>query len=112
MGKQDVCPGCSRHCPLDHVRCKYGQKYIEKQRRALEGAPGNQKQDSKKMRRRKWEKYAAKGSASWTLFETSSRLKRALRKETITERQIHLALSDEEQAQLRALLAKISGILE
>ena len=99
--KEDVCPGCSRHCPLDHVRCKYGQKYLEKQ----------QKKDRTEKRRRRWEKYAAEGSPVWTLLDTASRLKRSVRKETISVQQIHLVLSGEEQTQLCALLEKINRIL-
>lgn len=111
MGKhrQDVCPGCSRHCPLSHVRCKYGQKYVEKQRRAQDASPGNIKESNKK--RRKWEKYVTQDSTLWKLLFTGNRLKRALRKGQITERQIHLALSGEEQAQLRTLLEKITRML-
>ena len=112
MGKEKpgVCPGCSRHCPLSHVRCKYGQKYAEKQRKAQAAVPADAKECKEK--HRKWEKHVTQGSTAWTLLLTGSQLKRALRKGQITERQIHLALSDEEQAQLRALLEKISRIIE
>jgi len=39
MAKQamNVCPGCSKHCPMGSPRCKYGRKYFEKLASRLEG---------------------------------------------------------------------------
>lgn len=109
--KEDVCPGCSRHCPLSHVRCKYGEKYIEKLRRTQEAAPDAAKEGGKSRKRRKWEKHVSSDTTVWKLLWTDSLLKRALRKGKIIEQQIHLALSDEEEAQLRILLEKITRII-
>lgn len=113
MGKEKtaVCPGCSRHCPLSHVRCKYGEKYIEKLQKAQSAAPDAAKEGGKNKKRRKWENYVAKDTTIWKLLWTGSLLKRSLRKGKITEQQIHLALSDEEEAQLCTLLEKITRII-
>lgn len=113
MGKQkeDVCPGCSRHCPLSRVRCKYGEKHIEKLRKAQCAPPDAAKEGGKSRKRRKWESYVANDTTAWKLLWTGSLLKRSLRKGRITAQQIHLALNDEEEAQLCTLLEKINRIM-
>ena len=111
MGKQktDVCPGCSRHCPLSHVRCKYGKKYIEKHRRDQQAAGHLSVKGEEKKPRRKWEKHVMQGSTVWKLLFTASRLKKALRKEHITEAQLLAALTPQDRAMLDALLERISS---
>ena len=106
-GCKDVCPGCSRHCSLDHVRCKYGQKYVEKIRKAeADGHPATEDKHHYK-----WEKYVAQGSLAWKLLWVSSRSKKALRRKKLTEQQLLNVLDEAEQAQLDALLDKISDML-
>lgn len=98
MGKHhsDVCPGCSRHCSLSHVRCKYGQRYIEKLQAHEDSKP-----------RRKWEKHVTQGGLTWKLLFTASSIKKALRKKRITEEALLATLSSQERGQLLALLAKL-----
>ena len=106
-GCKDVCPGCSRHCSLDHVRCKYGQKYVEKIRKAeADGHPATEDKHHYK-----WEKYVAQGRLAWKLLWVSSRRKKALRRKKLTEQQLLNVLDEAEQAQLDALLDKISDML-
>jgi len=106
--KADRCPGCSRHCCAAHVRCKYGQKYFQKQQEADISFQKNQNDPH----HYKWEKFVQQGSPLWMLLWVSCQSKKALRKENLTEQQLLSALSESEQDQLRTLLAKLSGILE
>lgn len=110
MGKQTTgtCPGCSRHCPLDHVRCKYGLRYIEKLQSKQEAADNS----ARDRRRHKWEKHVCRGSALWHLLVCAGRAKRALRKKRITEAQALSALSPNEQDQLIALLGRIAAAID
>ena len=96
MSKQNanVCPGCSRHCVMGHEHCKYGRRYFEKQQEA-----GSQ---------RKWERYVQQDGCAWTLLHVGSRIKKALRKQKITEEALFAALDAAEQEQLRGLLDRIS----
>ena len=107
MGKSkpNTCPGCSRHCSLDHVRCKYGQKYLEKMKKAQ--ADNHSAQKAAETHRYKWEKHVKAAGSAWKLLYCGSRLKRALRKKTLTEEQLFSVLSDEERTQLDALLSKL-----
>ena len=107
--KEHVCPGCSRRCPLSHVRCGYGRKYQEKHEKKQAKKPAEAFAPDK--HRHKWEKYATPASPVWKLLWTARTLKRALRKKTVTEAQLLAALSGEEQAQLDACLSKISKVL-
>lgn len=110
MGKQttDTCPGCSSHCPLDHVRCKYGLRYIKKLQSKQEAAAGSMNDRHK----HKWEKHVHQGSALWHLLVCAGRAKRALRKKRITEAQALSALSPNEQDQLIALLGQIAAAID
>ena len=101
----NLCPGCKRHCPAGHARCKYGQKYFEKHH------PSTQTEPPAKERRHAWEKHVTPGGLFWQLLWQSRRIKRALRKEKVSEQQLLLALSVQEQEQLRVLLDKISKTL-
>lgn len=106
--KIPVCPGCSRHCALSHVRCGYGRKYIKKLEKKQANTPGLKKYT----RRYKWEKYVSREGPMRALLLAASRIKHALRKKEITETQLLSALSVDEQAQLDALLAKLVDMLE
>lgn len=100
------CPGCSRHCPLDHVRCKYGQKYIDKLKNAQEEAIPFKKH------KHKWEKHVHREGLIWNFLQASRSVKRALRRKTANEAQLLAALTSEERAQLNTLIAKITDALE
>ena len=102
---KDVCPGCSRHCPMESVRCKYGRKYFGKMAEAVSAQPS---EDSPHY---KWEKHVAQGGLAWKLLWVSSRSKKALRRKDLTEQALLSVLDETEQAQLEALLDKISGNL-
>ena len=103
-GGKDVCPGCSRHCPLTHVRCKYGQKYIGKIRKA--DADSHQTPEGK--HNYKWEKDVVQGGLAWKMLWVSCRGKKALRRKKLTEQELFAALNVDEKAQLNALLDQIS----
>ena len=106
------CPGCSRHCRLDHVRCKYGQKYVEKiQNAQARKAAGGEKTDAKK-HAYKWEKYVLQGGLAWKLLWAARCSKRALRRSKMTEQTLLSVLDETEQAQLGALLDKLSKRFE
>ena len=100
--KKTVCPGCSRHCTQDCVRCKYGQRYFEK-KNAME----TEQKSAPKERQRKWEKHVSKGGLLWKLLFAGSQCKRALKKKGLTEQMILQVLNREEQAELDALLEKL-----
>ena len=106
-GRKDVCPGCSRHCSLDHVRCQYGRKYVEEIRKAEE----ENHQPPEEAHRFKWEKYVAQGGLAWKMLWVSSRSKKALRRKERSEQQLMSALDEDERAQLNAMLDKISDML-
>ena len=106
----NTCPGCSRHCPAKHLRCKYGQKHFEKLRRAEEAK--SLIVQAEKKPRHKWEKHVTPDGLFWHLLWYSGRIKRALRKKKISEQQLLSTLTQQEQAQLDALLEKVTKILE
>ena len=53
----------------------------------------------------------AQGGLAWKLLWVSSRSKKALRRKDLTEQALLSVLDESEQAQLEALLDKISGNL-
>ena len=105
MGKQGVCPGCSRHCRMDDVRCKYGRKYFEKKRKGHAKADDEDVGENKKLR--KWEKHVQRGGLIWRFLWVASLSKRALRKKQIAEERLLTALTEAEQEQLHRLLKKL-----
>ena len=105
---ENLFPGCSRHCPANHPRCKYGQKYLEK----IAKATACHSKDSEKKPRCKWEKHVTPHGLCWQLLWNSRRIKQALRKNKVTEQQLLSALSTQEQVQLCALLAKVTKPLD
>jgi len=105
--KQDVCPGCSRHCTQDCVRCKCGRAYFAG--RSSSGTPAPQEAPRKK---RKWEKYAAEGGLVWRLIIAALRAKKALRREQIAEAQIMDVLDEQEKTLLDQILKKLDGIFQ
>ena len=107
--KANRCPGCSRHCRLDHVRCKYGQKYLEKVQNAHEKKAAYDENKDAKKQRYKWEKYVLQGGLGWKLLWTAGCSKRALRSGRMTEQELLGALTESEQEQLSILLEKIQN---
>lgn len=87
-----VCPGCKRHCPLHDVRCKKGRAWAEK---------------IQSVQKHKWEKHVSPGGTLWQLLWTGRRVKKALRREEASEEMLLHNLSEAEQVQLCALLARI-----
>jgi len=98
--KAGVCPGCSRHCTADSVRCKRGRQYFE-------GLSKDKTSPDAKHKNYKWEKYVAEDSPLRTLLLTGRRVRKALRGGVPEERLLQY-MSEEERTQLEKLLEKIS----
>ena len=95
---QPVCPGCSRHWPVDAVRCKYGRNYGEQLDRKEETVKG----------KAKWKKRVARGGVIWQLLKVSKQMKKALRHGWTTETELLTMLSEEEKAVLPGVMKKLS----
>lgn len=118
-----TCPGCGKHCPLDHPRCKYGRAFFEKWQRKEQAADVKEKEkkksslDSRKRNQsfhqapqdcsHKWEQYVEQGGLAWQFFLACCHAKKALRKKRITEEKLFSALSDDEKAYLSQLIEKM-----
>lgn len=108
--EQAVCPGCSRHCTADAIRCKRGRAYFSKLR---ENAPDAQfSQQTEPHRKHKWERNVAQNGVMWQLFSISRRIKKALHHGEISEAQLLSALNESEKVQLSEILRKLNGCLE
>jgi len=104
--EQGVCPGCSRHCTAENVRCKRGCAYFAKlEKDAHTGNKAKQKHPEKK---RKWEKDVAAGGLIWHLLSVSGGAKKALRRGYIREEQLLESLSEADREQLRCILKKLN----
>lgn len=90
---KDTCPGCSRHCPMNHLHCKYGEKYFARQ---------EAKQTSK------WTALVTEDGPLWQLLSTSKNVKKALKRKETTEEALFACLSNEEKYRLMETLQKIS----
>ena len=100
--KQTVCPGCSRHCTENSIRCKKGRAYFAGlSEKAAKGRHGC-----------KWEKSVEEGGVLWKLLFSARRIKRALREEAIGEAGLLEALSETERTQLTAILARLEEQLD
>ena len=105
---ENVCPGCSRHCPMNDVRCKRGARYfagigdMKMKSSDTKGDPPG-KLTSKKC---KWERYVAEGNLLWQLLHISRHLKRLLRS-GIPEGRLLSVLNEEERDHLESILNKI-----
>ena len=97
-----VCPGCSRHCSRDILKCKYGREYFAKLDKK------QNKQDTKQDRSYKWEAYTEKGGLAWLLLLICRNIKKALRSHAMTEAEIFAPLSHEEKAELAHLVQKLN----
>lgn len=103
-----TCPGCRRHCPENAVSCKFGRKYFAK-RQEHEANMHLAVKSSPNGRKYKWEAYVTGGSPIWALLTTGRKVKKALRSKRVTERQILGCLDEQEKAQLKTLLEKLSA---
>ena len=104
---RDVCPGCSRHCPMGQPRCKYGQKYFEKRQKQQAEQALRAQEEHPSGRHCKWEKYIKEGGLTWKLLWAGKKSKKALRRKKKTEMQLMSALTETEKEQLGVLLDKI-----
>ena len=91
--KCDVCPCCKRHCSVDCPRCKCGKKYFA-EKRSKEDTP-------------KWAQNLSPDGPVFQLLLTSKRVKKALRKETVTESCLFDAFSPQDLQLFRNFLACI-----
>ena len=106
MKKQniDVCPGCSRHCTRNEIRCKRGRAYFAEHSEA-ESKEIPMRRDSHK--KHKWEKHVCIGGLFWQLIFVSRKVKKALRREKIAEEQLMSVLDDQDRLQLSRILKKL-----
>ena len=103
--KTKYCPGCGRHCPLEHPKCKYGRNYAEKLLRKVEKAEESKCETACF----KWEKYVQKDSPVWSLLYVSKSIKKNLCKKKTTEEELLAALTEEEKRALTAALKKLEA---
>ena len=99
------CPGCSRHCPMNAVRCKYGQKYFEKHGEEVHHACKAKKDHPK------WMKHVAENSLVFTFLTTGKRVKKALCHQKISETALLNVLTAEEKETLSNLLHKLNAVI-
>lgn len=102
---QNVCPGCSRHCTADCVRCKRGRAYFAKQRENDNFAP---MENTKKKHHHKWERSLSEGGPIWRMLRMSKKIKKALRNGEISEAGLLEPLSEQERDQLSEVMDKIN----
>ena len=104
-----VCPGCSRHCAADALRCKRGRAYFEKLERKTQASPSPEKAGECKKHICKWERLVSEEGVMRTLFTASRALKRSLKSGEYTETQLTDRLTPEETHQLELLLNKLQN---
>ena len=109
--KQAVCPGCSRHCAADAIRCKRGRAYFDKLREKHPEALMPQQTALRRKHKKPWEKLVEEGGAVWTLLAVGREIKKALRSGRISERQLTEALSEAELFQLTEFLSRLNARL-
>ena len=106
--KEDVCPGCSRHCTRNEIRCKRGRAYF-----AEHGADGLKVHPAdEKRKKRKWEKYVDEGGLVWRMLFVSLRAKKALRRGKIDEAKLISVLDEQDRVQLDRILKKLDGKIQ
>ena len=100
MKKENVCPGCGKHCPLSCPRCKYGMRYAAKQQK--------EEAECKKKKQAKWERYVTPNSTAHLMLSTSRRVKKALCHQEVTENELFAAFTPFEKEIFTTLLQKLS----
>lgn len=109
--KQAVCPGCSRHCTADKVRCKHGRAYFAKLIDHNAEENSDLQTGLRRKHKHKWERDVEQGGVLWHMLCIGRRIKRALRRREITEPQLLNALSESEKTQFLEILRKMNGTL-
>lgn len=102
MKKDNVCPGCHKHCPLNAPRCKYGLSYLAKQEKKKASC------SSSKQKHYKWEQYVAQNGPAWKLLTISRNAKKALCRRDITESALFAAFTEEEKQLFAKMLDKLN----
>jgi len=97
--ERNTCPGCSKHCPLDKPKCKFGRAYSEKIKNA----------QFKPAKRPKGARCASPDSPVGQLLRTGRKLKKGLKKGKITEERLVEALAPGEREALTAILGKLDA---
>ena len=100
---KNVCPGCSRRCSADNIRCKRGREYFR------QCAAEETCSLCSKKHKYKWEKYVSEEGMLRRLLVIARGIKRALRGGMVREEQIMEALNEQEWEQLAGLLKKLEG---
>lgn len=100
--KTNCCPGCSRHCSLDAPRCKYGCRYLSKleERKQENEAP-----------LRKWERDVQRGGLLWRLLRVGRKMKKAMKKGCISEKELLALLDETHRRELASALSALEASL-
>ena len=96
-----TCPGCSRHCCVDALRCKYGCAYFAKMQESKQLPP----------QKYKWEKHFVQGGVIWQILMVNRRMKKAVCKGKVTEDALLARLTQPEQQLICSQLTKLEGAL-
>ena len=100
MKKENVCPGCGKHCPLSSPRCKYGMRYAAKLQK--------EEHACQKPKQHKWEKHVTPNGPAHLMLTVSRRAKKALCHQKVTEDALFASFTQFEKEIFAALLQKIS----
>lgn len=100
-----VCPGCSRHCPANAVRCKYGRAYFTKHPPAEAACSGKQKGH-------KWKAFVEKNGLLWNYLLSAKEIKKALCHQKATEAALLSLLTEEEKRSLGSIAEKLRQAVE
>lgn len=95
------CPGCSRRCPMQSVRCKYGRKYFASLAEAENEKP-----------KYEWEKYVSRDGLAHRLLLVTRKTRKALCKGSISEADLISAFSEGERIVLKSILAKMAALTD
>ena len=95
-----VCPGCSRHCPANAVRCKYGRAYFTKHPPAEAACSG-------KPKGHKWKAFVEKDGVLLNYLISGKKIKKALCHQKVSEAALLSLLTEEEKHVLSAITQKL-----
>ena len=96
MKKENVCPGCGKHCPLSSPRCKYGMRYAAKL------------QKQKTPKKHKWEKHVTPDGPAHLMMTVSRKAKKALCHQKVNEDALFASFTPFEKEIFTTLLQKIN----
>ena len=94
----DTCPGCKRRCPSCRPCCKYGKKYFS----ACYAKTENKKTT-------KWQQKLDQEGWVYLLLKTGKGIKKQLKKNKTTEKEILSRLTPSDSALLYEILKKLSN---